>query len=154
MGGWGVGRTFWLVSLSSVRPDNAPSNLLPDIPWKKKKPFSVEVNGPAQINSSVWVSLDVNKVPESPLGAFIWGSRTPTCPPHVTLQSPSALISLLLAAPELHSSEHRNRLSGKPITRAKAPFTQNASGGPVQCPKLPVQTPLLSPEVPAVWAHF
>lgn len=28
-------------------------------PWKK--PFSVEVNGPAQINGSAWVSLCVNK---------------------------------------------------------------------------------------------
>lgn len=47
------GGAFWRVSLSSVRPDNASSNLLPDIPWKKKRPFSVEVNGPAQINGSV-----------------------------------------------------------------------------------------------------
>lgn len=94
----GKGGTFWRVSLSSVQPASPPSNLLPDIPWKK--PFSVEVNGPAQINS-MWVSLDENKAPENPLGALIKGSRTPTCT-HVTPQPPSTLIPHLLTALELY----------------------------------------------------
>lgn len=42
------------LSFSFIYTATLPSNLLLDIP--RKKPFSVEVNGPAQINGSVWVS--------------------------------------------------------------------------------------------------
>lgn len=58
-------------------------------PWKK--PFSVEVNGPAQINGSVWVSLCVNKAPENSLGALI-SQLLPPPPgsPHDTLEPPKA----------------------------------------------------------------
>lgn len=125
-GGEGKGGAFWRVSLSSVLPASPPSNLLPDIPWKK--PFAVEVNGPAQINSSVWVSLDVNKAPESPLGALIGGSRTP---PHVTQQPPSTLISLFFCS-SLTLSEPKSRLSGKTSAREKVPFTWHAAGGLVR----------------------
>lgn len=128
-----------------MQPASPPSNLLPDIPWKK--PFSVEVNGPAQINGSVWVSLCVNKAPESLLGALIWSSKDPCLllplpgppgRPCVTLQPPGTPTPSILPAPGT-ISEHTNPLSSEPIATAKAPCKNHTSGWQGQHPTLPIQ---------------
>lgn len=80
-GGGGSTPSFLFLCATSL-----PSPLLPDIPWKK--PFSVEVNGPAQINGSMWVSLDVNKAPRNWLDA-------PTCSRETLLALPCLLVPSL-----------------------------------------------------------
>lgn len=114
-GGWGLrspgrgpapwrgeGAAFWRVSFICAARQST-QQFAARHAWKK--PFSVEVNGPAQINGSVWVSLHVKKAPESPLGALTWHSRIPACSPlPVAPQSLPALIQLLLTAPGLSLS--------------------------------------------------
>lgn len=68
---------FWQVSFIGTARQST-QQFAARHPWKK--PFSVEVNGPAQINGRVWVSLCVNKAPENSPGALIWCSRTPVTP--------------------------------------------------------------------------
>lgn len=86
---------------SFIYTASLPSNLLPDIP--RKKPFSVEVNGPAQINGSVWVS------PQRTTGRSLLAP--PCLQPHTgrLYTAPSPLL------PRLSMSTKPRNLSSRPL---------------------------------------
>lgn len=97
-------------------PSNLPPGYLP-----RKKPFSVEVNGPAQINGSVWVSSP-QRAPGRPLLA------PPCLQPHTSqLHKPPCFLTRLFLRPktlqQTPQCTHSQRRSPTPSENAGQPGT-------------------------------